>query len=45
MDLPTGWTVRESSPGWGARFSALVQTDRGAHPASCTIGTVCLFRG
>jgi len=24
---------------WGARFSALVQTDPGAHPASCTMGT------
>jgi hypothetical protein len=24
---------------WGARFSALVQTCPGAHPASCTIGT------
>jgi hypothetical protein len=24
---------------WGARFSATVQTDPGAHPASCTMGT------
>ena len=24
---------------WEARFSAPVQTDRGAHPASCTMGT------
>ena len=32
-----GWTVRGSNPG-AARFSA-VQTDRGAHPASCTRGT------
>jgi hypothetical protein len=24
---------------WGARFSAPVQTDSGAHPASCTMGT------
>jgi hypothetical protein len=24
---------------WGVRFSASVQTDPGAHPASCTIGT------
>jgi hypothetical protein len=24
---------------WGARFSALVQTGPGAHPASCTMGT------
>jgi len=23
----------------GARFSALVRTDPGAHPASCTMGT------
>ena len=31
------------SPGiesrWGARFSSLVQTGPGAHPASCTMGT------
>ena len=24
---------------WGARFSSPVQTDPGAHPASCTMGT------
>jgi len=24
---------------WGARFSALVETDPGAQPASCTMGT------
>ena len=24
---------------WGARFSAPVQTDPGANPASCTMGT------
>ena len=24
---------------WGARFLASVQTDPGAHPASCTMGT------
>ena len=24
---------------WGARFSALVHTGPGAHPASCTVGT------
>ena len=24
---------------WRARFSAPVQTDPGAHPASCTVGT------
>jgi hypothetical protein len=27
------------SRGFGARFSALVQTGPGAHPASCTMGT------
>ena len=26
----------------GARFSARVQTGPGAHPASCTVGTVSL---
>ena len=25
---------------WGARFSAPIQTGSGAHPASCTMGTV-----
>ena len=29
-----------SNSGGGARFSAPVQTGSGAHPASCTIGTV-----
>ena len=29
---------------WGARFSELVQTGRGAHPASYTIGTAA-FQG
>jgi hypothetical protein len=24
---------------WGAKFSAPIQTDPGAHPASCTMGT------
>jgi len=24
---------------WGSRFSAPVQTGRGTHPASCTMGT------
>jgi hypothetical protein len=33
-----GWTVQGSNPGWGARFSAPVQTGPGAHPASCTMG-------
>ena len=36
--LATGWTVRGSNPGGGARFSAPVQTGPGAHPASCTRG-------
>jgi len=26
-------------PRWAARFSARVQTDPGAHPASCSMGT------
>jgi hypothetical protein len=29
----------------GERFSAPVQTDPGAHPSSCTMGTGCLSRG
>jgi len=29
---------------WGARFSAPVQTDPGAHPASCAMGTGSLSR-
>jgi hypothetical protein len=37
--MTTGWTVRGSNPGWGARFSAPVQTGPGAHAASYTIGT------
>jgi len=37
--LTTGWTVRESNPGGGRNFPS-VQTGPGAHPASCTIGTV-----
>jgi hypothetical protein len=37
--LATGWTVRGSNPGGGARFPAPVQTGPGAHPASCTMGT------
>jgi hypothetical protein len=36
--LATGWTVRGSNPGEG-EFFAHVQTDLGAHPASCTMGT------
>ena len=38
--LATGWTVRGSKAGWGSIFSAPVQTGSGAHPASCTTGTV-----
>jgi hypothetical protein len=30
---------------WGARFFAPVQTGPGAHPASCTMGTVVFFGG
>ena len=37
--LKSGWTVRGSNPGGGARLSASVQTGPGAHPASCTMGT------
>ena len=37
--LATGWTVRGSNLGGGARFSAPVQTGPGAHPASYTMGT------
>ena len=36
--LATGSTVRDRIP-VGARFSAPVQNDPGAHPASCTMGT------
>jgi hypothetical protein len=32
-------------PRWGARFSAPVQTGRGAHPASYKMGTGSLSRG
>jgi len=37
--LATGWTVRGSDPGGGARFSAPLQTGPVAHPASYTMGT------
>jgi len=41
VGMATGYEL--DGPGiesrWGARFSAPVQTDPGAHPASCTIGT------
>ena len=40
--LATGWTVRGSNPGGGARFSAPVQTGPGVHPASYTLGTYLL---
>jgi hypothetical protein len=36
--LVTGWTVRGSNPGGGARFSAPVQKKPGAHPHSYTTG-------
>jgi len=35
--MAKGWTVRGSKSGWGARFSALVQTGPGAQPASSTM--------
>ena len=37
--VATGWMVRGSNPGGGARFSAPIQTGPGAQPASCTMGT------
>jgi hypothetical protein len=37
--LATGWTVRGSNPGGGARFFAPVQTGPGTNPASFTVGT------
>jgi len=30
---------------WGPDFSPPVQTGRGVHPASCTMGTGSLYRG
>jgi len=42
--LATGWSVRVSNSGGGPRFSLPVQACPEAHPASCTIGTVCLSR-
>jgi len=39
VGIATGWTVRGSNPGVGARFSLPVQIGRGAHPATCTMGT------
>jgi hypothetical protein len=37
--LATGWTVRGSNTGGSGRFSAPVETGRGFHPSSCTMGT------
>jgi hypothetical protein len=37
--LSMSWTVQGSNPGGGARFSTPDQTDPGAHPASCAMGT------
>ena len=37
--MATGWTVRGSNPGGGEIYLP-VQTSPGAHPASCTMGTV-----
>jgi hypothetical protein len=34
----SGWTVRGSNPGGGARFSAPVESGHGAHPASYAKG-------
>ena len=34
-----GLDGRGSNPSWGVILSAPVQTDPGAHPASCTMGT------
>ena len=36
--LTTRWTVRDRIPAW-MRFSAPLQTDPGAHPASCKMDT------
>jgi len=36
--LATGWTIRGSNPGWGARFTAPVQTGPEAHPTSYNNG-------
>ena len=38
VSTSTGWKVRVSDPGGGARFSVPVQIDPGAHPASYTMG-------
>ena len=39
LRLATGWKVRGSNPGGGARFPAPIQTGSEAHPVSCTMGT------
>ena len=44
--IATNWTIRGMNPSGGeARFSAPVQTDPGAHPASCLMGTMSLPGG
>jgi hypothetical protein len=43
--LATGWTVRGSSPGGGARFFESVHIGAWAHPASYTISTKSLPTG
>jgi len=45
QQLATGWTVRGSNPGGGARFSSPVQTGPGAHTDSYTMGTGSFPRG
>jgi len=41
----TGWTVRGSNPGGGARFPVPFQTGPEAHPASYIMSTMSLSRG
>jgi hypothetical protein len=43
--MATGWRVRGSNSGGGARFYAPVQTGSGAHPASCTMCTGSFTEG
>jgi hypothetical protein len=38
-DSSVGIAIRCGLDGWGARFSAPIQTGPGAHPASYTMGT------
>ena len=42
LPLATSWTVRDRIP-TGGRFTAFVQTGRGANPASCTMDNGSLF--